>query len=185
MLVQFFQRVDTFLFYFINVHLANPISDWIMPIITNKYTWAPVWIILVVGLIWKGGVKGRWAVLIAILAVVLADQIVNELMKPYFQRIRPCNVLENINLLGNKKSSKSMPSSHAANFFALATVFSWFYRKYQWYFWFFATLVAYSRVAVGVHYPFDVLVGAICGILFGLTVIFLAKRYPAFVRQVK
>ena len=58
-----------------------------------------------------------------------------------------------------------MPSSHAANFFALATVFSYFYKKYQIIFWSLAALVAYSRVAVGVHYPFDVLVGAAVGYL--------------------
>ena len=69
-----------------------------------------------------------------------------------------------------------MPSSHAANFFAVATVFSYFYRKYQWIFWFLASLVAYSRVAVGVHYPFDILVGAMSGVLFGAFWIYMFKK---------
>ena len=124
-----------------------------------------------VGLLWKGGKRGRWIVLIVILAVASADLLVNRLMKPSFQRIRPCNVIEEAHLLLGKKSSKSMPSSHAANFFTVATVFAYFYRKYQWIFWFLASLVAYSRVAVGVHYVFDVLAGFITGfaIAFVLT----------------
>lgn len=164
----FLNQIDTILFIFFNVNLANSVFDVIMPFVTYKQTWYPVWLVAIVGLLWKGGKRGRWIVLIVILAVASADLIVNRLMKPSFQRIRPCNVIEEAHLLLGKKSSKSMPSSHAANFFAVATVFSYFYRKYQWVFWFLASMVAYSRVAVGVHYPFDVLVGAICGSIFGI-----------------
>ncbi|MEJ2542483.1 MAG: phosphatase PAP2 family protein [Calditrichaceae bacterium] len=102
--------------------------------------------------------------------------MVNRIMKPSFMRIRPCNVVEEVHLLVKNKTSKSMPSSHAANFFAVATVFSYFYRKYQWIFWFLASLVAYSRVAVGVHYPFDILIGAFSGALFAAFWIYMFKK---------
>ena len=175
-MLNFLNQIDTILFIFLNAKLANPVFDIIMPFVTYKQTWYPVWAIAIIGLLWKGGKKGRWIVLIVILSVVTTDLIVNKMMKPSFQRIRPCNVIEEAHLLLGKKSSKSMPSSHAANFFALATVFSYFYRKYQWIFWFLASLVAYSRIAVGVHYPFDVFVGAICGSLFGIFwIIFFTK----------
>ena len=167
-MLDFLNQLDTILFIFLNAKLANPVFDILMPFVTYKQTWYPVWIIAAIGLVWKGGKKGRWIVLIVILSVATADLIVNRIMKPSFMRTRPCNVVEEVHLLVEKKSSKSMPSSHAANFFAVATVFSYFYRKYQWIFWFLASLVAYSRVAVGVHYPFDMLVGAICGSLFGV-----------------
>ncbi len=162
-LLLFLNHLDTILFVFFNVHLANPVFDLIMPFVTDKHTWYPVWLATIVLLSWKGGSKGRWVVLIALLAVGTADLGVNKILKPFFQRIRPCNVVEGAHLLLGKKSSFSMPSSHAANFFTLATVFSYFYRKYQVIFWFLAVLVAYSRIAVGVHYPFDVLVGALVG----------------------
>ena len=176
MILEYLEKIDTSLFYFLNVQLANPLFDVAMPFITNKYTWFPIWAVLIIGLLWKGGKRGRWAVFIAVLSVALADQLVNFVFKPYFHRIRPCNVVEGVHLLLNKKTSYSMPSSHAANFFAVAVVFSYFYRKYQIYFWFIAFLVAYSRVAVGVHYPFDILAGAICGIVFGLFWIIAFKQ---------
>lgn len=176
MVLDFLHQLDTVLFIFFNANLANPVFDIIMPFVTYKQTWYPVWGIAIIGLLWKGGKKGRWIVLIVILAVASADLLVNRLMKPSFQRIRPCNVVEEAHLLLGKKSSKSMPSSHAANFFAVATVFSYFYRKYQWIFWFLASLVAYSRVAVGVHYPFDILVGAITGTVLALFWIYMFTR---------
>lgn len=163
-MLDFLQSIDTTLFFFFNQDLANPVFDTLMPFITNKKSWYPVWLITIVLLIWKGGKRGRWTVLIALLAVGLADPLVIRVIKPFFERIRPCNALDNVHLLVRKSRAYSMPSAHAANFFAAATVFSYFYRKYQWIFWMIAALVAYSRIAVGVHYPFDVLVGAIMGV---------------------
>lgn len=176
MILELLNQIDTTLFIFFNMQLANPVFDIVMPFVTYRQTWYPVWVVLTIGLLWKGGKKGRFVVLIAILSVALADQVVNQLLKPWFQRVRPCNVVEGVHLLLNKKTSHSMPSSHAANFFAVGTVFAYFYRKYQVIFWFFASLVAYSRVAVGVHYPFDILVGSFSGVLFAAFWIILFNK---------
>lgn len=171
-MIELLHTIDTQLFLFFNVNLANPVFDWLMPIITLKQTWYPVWAVLVVGLLWKGGAKGRWVVLMAIIVVTLSDQTAASLMKPYFQRVRPCNVVEGAHLLVNKKSSWSMPSAHAANFFAVGTLFAFYYRRYRWLCFSLATLVAYSRVAIGVHYPFDILVGGLIGAGWSLVVIY-------------
>ncbi len=178
-LLTFLNRVDTWLFVFFNVHLANSFFDVLMPFVTNKHNWYPVWALTIILLLWKGGKKGRWVVLIALLAVATSDIGVNRFLKPLFHRVRPCNVVENAHLLLGKKSSFSMPSSHATNFFTLATVFGYYYKKYQIVFWLLAALVAYSRIAVGVHYPFDVLVGAALGILVGRLWIYFFKQILA------
>ncbi len=178
-LISFLTHFDTVLFVFFNVHLANSFSDVVMPFVTTKQNWYPVWLAAIILLCWKGGAKGRWVVLIVLLAVSTSDLTVNRLFKPLFHRIRPCNVVQNAHLLLGKKSSFSMPSSHATNFFAVATVFSYYYRKYQAIFLFLAALVAYSRIAVGVHYPFDVLVGALLGMLIGYLWTIAFKRLLA------
>ncbi len=175
-LLELLHQLDVALFYFFNVTLANPVLDAVMPFVTDKHSWYPVWAVTVIGLLWKGGRKGRWAVLVAILAVGLSDPVVSRIMKPLFDRDRPCIALEDVHLLLNRKTSNAMPSAHAANFFAVATAFSYFYRKYQVIFWFLASLVAYSRVAVGVHYPSDILVGSMVGAFFALFWIFLINK---------
>ena len=176
-LLTFLAHLDTTLFVFFNVHLANPVFDVVMPFVTEKTHWYPIWIAAIVFLLWKGGRKGRWVVLIVLLAVASSDLSVNRILKPLFHRIRPCNVVEGAHLLLGKKSSFSFPSSHATNFFTMATVFGYFYRRYQWIFWFLAALVGYSRIAVGVHYPFDVLAGALWGMAIGYGWIFVFKRF--------
>lgn len=178
-MLEFLQQWDTRLFLFFNASLANQWFDVIMPFVTEKRHWYPVWTVAVILLLWKGGKRGRWIALIAVLAVASSDLVVNQLMKPFFRRVRPCNIVEGAHLLLGKKSSFSMPSSHAANFFAVGTVFSYFYRRYQVLFWFFASLVAYSRVAVGVHYPSDVLVGALVGAGLALMWIWIATKIIA------
>ncbi len=178
--MEFLVRIDTALFMFLNVQLANPLFDFIMPIVTNKLSWLPLWLFVIVYLSWKGGSRGRWIVLLAILAVALADQTSSHVLKPLIQRVRPCIALEGVHLLVGRHMSFSMPSSHAANFFAVATIFAAFFKRWQWIFWSLAALVAYSRIAVGVHYPADVLAGALLGWLCGQCVLLIytgIRRY--------
>ena len=157
-------QIDVTLFYFINVTLQNPFSDWFMPFITDKYNWFPVWAVIIVLLIWKGGRQGRIMVLLIIPVIFLSDQIASHIMKPFFERARPCTALSDVHLLVNAKSSYSMPSAHAANYFALAFFFSYYFRKYAIVFYLTAFTVGLSRIFVGVHYPFDVLIGGLVGI---------------------
>jgi len=109
--LDFLQQLDTQIFLFLNVGLANPVCDVLMPVVTNKTTWFPLWAALFIGLLWKGGAKGRWVLLVALLTVATADQVVNQLLKPWFGRVRPCIAVEGAHLLIGKKHSFSMPSS--------------------------------------------------------------------------
>jgi undecaprenyl-diphosphatase len=166
-------KIDIALFYFINISLQNFVFDWFMPFITNKYHWFPVWILLAVFLVWKGGKKGRIVLLLIIPVIFLSDQISSHILKSYFERLRPCIVLSDIHLIGNRKSSSSFPSSHAANFFAAAAFFNYFYPKYRWLYFIIAFLVSSSRIYIGIHFPSDVIAGGILGVLCAYFIIFL------------
>ncbi len=76
-----------------------------------------------------------------------------------------------MHLLVDCGPGKSFPSSHAVNNFALAVLFSHYYRPWTWAFFTWAGLVAFSRVAVGVHFPLDAAGGALIGTLLAAGVI--------------
>ncbi len=84
--------------------------------------------------------------------------------------MRPCNALPDVHLLVGCSGSFSMPSSHAANFGAAAFHFAFFFPRLAPLMLLLGVTVAYSRVYVGVHYPFDALVGLGVGLVAALIV---------------
>jgi undecaprenyl-diphosphatase len=181
--IDFIVEIDTAVFYFINVSLANPFFDWFMPFITEKTHWFPVWGVLIIGLLWKGGKKGRTAVLLIIPVIFLSDQLSAHVLKPWIARSRPCVTLPDVHLLVGLKTSLSFPSAHAANFFAVATYFNYFYPKYRWIYFSVAFFVALSRVSIGVHYPLDIIAGGILGAACALFVIYTWRFVEKYIEQ--
>jgi len=172
--------IDTQLFLFFNVTLANPVTDFIMPIITSDWLLRILYAIAVVIMLIFGKARLRWAVLLSVIVLALTDQISAGLLKPLIGRMRPCQVLDGINLLVACGGGKSMPSSHAANAFGQAVLFSVLFPNVRWPLFIFAALVAMSRVIVGVHYPFDIIVGSILGAVIGWTVAKAARLIPVW-----
>jgi len=90
-------------------------------------------------------------------------------------------IVQGIHMLVGCGPGRSFPSSHAVNNFAMATLFSSYYRRGRWALYGWASLVALSRPAVGVHYPSDILGGAVIGVCVALAVVFswnaLCRRY--------
>ena len=169
-MIDFLYSIDVMIFFFINHTLANPMLDWLMPFLTdlNKHSVAIVIALAFAGLtIWKGGMKGRAAIGVLIVTIIISDQLNSAFLKELFDRVRPCRALEGVRLLVSCGGGMSFPSSHAVNNFAGAFVISHFYPKQKWYWFSFAALVALSRPYVGVHYPSDILVGSIVGIGVG------------------
>jgi len=166
--MDFLINLDTQLFYFLNVTLANPISGKFFALITESSNWSMLYIFSTLWLLFFDQKRGRIVFLTLILGVILTDQISSQLIKELVGRIRPCHALDHINLLVSCGPGKSFPSSHAANNFAAAFILSFFYKKNQWVFFTTASLIALSRVVVGVHYPADILAGAIVGTMIAL-----------------
>jgi undecaprenyl-diphosphatase len=174
-LLQIIIQLDTSLFYLLNVKLQNGFFDFLMPILTNLDYWRiPIGLGVILLLIF-GKKKGRITIILLVLGITLSDQLCNSVIKPLVGRIRPCNILENIYLLINCTKSYSFPSSHAVNMFTGVTLLSYSYRKIRVILFIIAILVSYSRIYVGVHYPFDALAGAILGIFCAFVVISLFK----------
>ena len=148
--------------------------DSVMSAATNKFTWIPLYLLLLF-FAWKRSGKNLWLVVLSVAVLItFSDQISVHLFKDVFQRYRPCHNLllkDKVQLLnGACGGDYGFVSSHAANAFALTTFLIFFLRRKDFaigmYLW--AAFVSYSRVYAGVHYPFDILGGMIVGIFLGL-----------------
>jgi undecaprenyl-diphosphatase len=172
---EFLYSIDKAVFFFINHTLANPVLDVVMPFITDLNKHLIVIILVIILWLWlmiKGGRTGRTAGILLVLTVACTDQLSSTIVKHLVHRLRPCHVLAGVRLLVGCGSGYSFPSSHAVNNFGGATILSHFYRKYKWGWFSFATLVALSRPYVGVHYPSDIVGGAIIGFCCAMIIIY-------------
>ena len=157
-------NVDKKIFTFFNSSIANPVFDIFFPIITNQDIWIIPILLGIIILSIRGGTKGRIASIVLIIGVILADYSSAQIIKPYFQRLRPSHdILDQIRLLVPKGGRYGFVSSHAANMYVSATILGYFYSKQKRLFFTIAFLVAFSRVYVGVHYPADIVFGGFLG----------------------
>jgi 4-amino-4-deoxy-L-arabinose transferase-like glycosyltransferase/membrane-associated phospholipid phosphatase len=161
--MQWLQTLDTDLFRFINQGLSHPLLDRVMPFLSGNAFFVPVLILAGLLLIWKGRLRGLFCIVFLVLIVWMGDSFICSTVKQALQRPRPFLAFTDANVLIGKGKSWSMPSSHAANWFAAAMILFIYYRKSLWFMLPGALLVAFSRVYNGVHYPSDVLAGAILG----------------------
>jgi 4-amino-4-deoxy-L-arabinose transferase-like glycosyltransferase/membrane-associated phospholipid phosphatase len=174
------QTLDIALFHFINGSLSNRFFDWLMPIMSGGdgvMRWF-VWCVLVVivGTVCFGKARARICALMVAL-VLLGDPLVVNTIKHAVHRPRPFVTLSDARVFGvvgqgyvppeqmtaDTGSRNSMPSAHAANWFAMTMVMFLFYRRSLWFMLPLALTVSFSRVYNGVHYPSDVLAGMILG----------------------
>lgn len=166
---------DKWLFIKLNSQWTNPVFDAVLPFLRNPVFWVPLYIFVAVFMALNFGKKGLWWSLFFICTVAITDRIGAGILKEAVKRPRPCQDAEfaiYVRLLLQQCSgSYSFVSNHAANHFGLATfafltfrgVFKkWMYLAFVW-----AFFIAYAQVYVGVHYPLDVVGGAVLGILIG------------------
>jgi undecaprenyl-diphosphatase len=168
-MLNWFKNIDFWLFKVINQELASETLDVFMAAMSNKFLWIPLYLLILLFLIKQYGRISWLYILTLILAVSSADLISSKLMKPGFERTRPCNIVElNPRLPIGKSPSYGFVSSHAANHAAVATFVILAFSLRRWKkaaFVIWAVLIAYSRVYLGKHFFFDVFFGALLGLL--------------------
>ena len=151
---------DAVVFHWVVAHRAALLNQ---PMVALSHGGALVWVL---GTIFLGVVyRGRWpAVYQVMLAIGLAALLADFVAKPVVSRHRPFISFTNCEVMAGRQRSASFPSTHSAGAFAAAFSLGRVFPEVRVTVWILAALVAYSRVYVGVHYPLDVIGGAIIGL---------------------
>lgn len=185
-ILQELEKLDQWIFIRINSGLANPFFDLIMPFARYPMNWAPLYVFLAAFALLNFKSKGAWWMLFFIVTIPLTDMTGTYIFKKGFERIRPCGDPDfyfHVRLLADRCSTGfSFISNHAANHFGLATYFylttrplfkRWSLIAFVWAAW-----IAIAQVYVGLHYPGDILAGAVIGLVFGtVTATLFNKRH--------
>ena len=168
------KQLDAALFLSVHRGMSNSFFDWLMPLVRNKFFWAPLYLFIIVFSIVQYKKTGYYIIAGLLFTFAMGDLISSRIIKPMAGRLRPCNEPSLANDIIHRVgcgTGQSFPSSHATNHFAIAVFLICIFYKYwkpilpfalAW-----ATLICFAQVYVGVHYPIDVTVGALLGALIG------------------
>lgn len=168
-------QIDRWLFTLVNQRWSNQFFDQLIPVLRDPITWVPLYLFMVLFAILNFPRKAfSWMISLGITAS-LTDSISSHLIKPFFARPRPCSseaFMPDVKILvSHCGSNGSFTSSHAANHFGMAmfifmTLFP-IWKSYTYLFFFWAACICFAQLYVGVHYPFDVMGGALLGLIVG------------------
>jgi undecaprenyl-diphosphatase len=185
-ILQTVQKFDRWLFQKINGQWTNSFFDWVSLLLRASYFWRPLYLFLFLFVAFNFKRNWWWWIIFFLCTVALTDLTGTHLFKDVFDRARPCNDATFAPyvrlLLNNCAGGHSFVSNHAANHFGLATFIYFTLRhyipKWTWIAWVWAFLISYSQIYVGIHYPTDVICGALLGILFGsFTAMFFNRKF--------
>lgn len=172
---------DAKLYLVINSQLSNRFFDNVLPLSREANTWLPLYLFLLVFMLMNFGKKAWWWIIFIASTITITDQLSSSFIKYWVARPRPCHdaaLMQYAHLLVGCSPSYSFTSSHATNHFGAAffifKTLKQYLKKWSYLFFFWAALICYAQVYVGIHYPLDVICGAIIGsfIGFGMASVF-------------
>lgn len=164
------QNMDNTILKFIQIHIKNSIMDVIMPLLTELGSGITIWGII--GIILMGNKKYRVYGGMIVTSLFLCFIVGNLSLKPLIARQRPFEVVPLLDMLLIKQPKDfSFPSGHTMTSFASAIIILYMNKKIGFFALFFASIIGFTRLYLYVHYPSDVLVGMIIGMLIGIAVI--------------
>jgi len=173
-MMDYLLQTDYILFFWINHVFTNHLFDVIFPLLRDKYFWLPLYAFIITFLVLNFKQKGFIIILVLIIAISISDQLSSHVLKPFVHRLRPCNdpaISSMVRTVIGCKPGFSFPSSHAANHFTIAFFLGLTFLNYNrlvliigiiW-----AFLISYAQIYIGVHYPTDIICGAILGFIIG------------------
>lgn len=168
-------NIDQLLFKFINQDLTNPVFDFFFPLWTDIQKHPIFFFLIIPALLFFILKKRDWRLLRVVLLCTTAtwatDNINHFFIKPMFNKERPKATILRV----TEQKNSSFPSSHAADAFAVAVLLSLFYRNKKIIFLTLAGLSAFARIYCGVHFPSDVLAGAMFGTMMAFMFYQLAR----------
>lgn len=179
--------LDLTLFRWLNSFaFANPSADAVITLFADKLAYLTVAGVILFGIfslmpIFPRAVLARrknFGMIVSALAAALIARFgVVALIRFFWDRGRPFEVLTNVHQLLNHDREGSFPSGHATFFFALATFVGFYYPRTSVAFFAAATAMSVSRVIAGVHWPSDIIAGALVGVLTSIVCRVLINRY--------
>jgi undecaprenyl-diphosphatase len=175
-LIEIIKKIDTEVFLLLN-SLHSPASDFIMWWLSDKLIWIPLYAFVLFVLIKKHKIQSIKIIVFFLILAGITDLVSVHLFKNVFLRYRPCHNIEiqdYVHIVNNYCGGLyGFISSHATNVFGFATLSSYFIKnkKFTITIFVWATLVSYSRIALGVHYPLDIIFGAFIGIMSGIILV--------------
>jgi len=177
-MIERIDQIDRSLFLFLN-GMHSSFWDGVMWWISGNKSWILLYVLILAWLTWK--YKRRMLILVFLIAltITLTDQLSVHLFKNVFQRLRPCHnaqIASLVHLVHNYcGGAYGFISSHAANTFGIAILSAGLLKNkyFSWFIFAWASLVSYSRIYLGVHYPGDILGGAVLGLLIGWSMLCL------------
>lgn len=181
-MIEFLNNLDTSIFLAINGH-HSPFFDNFMTLFTGRFIWIPMYA-TILWILFKDfcGKRAVIYLLGIIAAIYLTDQTCASVIRPAVERLRPSNLENALSEMayivnGYRGGSYGFPSCHAANSFALASIIALIvrHRRFTWFIFGWAIINSYSRLYLGVHYPGDLIVGAIIGCSFGSICYYTAR----------
>ena len=162
---------DKELFLYLN-SFHNNFWDTIMLMVTRKETWAPLYLIIIFYVVKNYRNKSILILLFMGLTILASDQI-SVLIKESVQRLRPVHepaIADIVHNVFRKGGLHGFVSSHATNMFAIFIFTTRIFKNRSYFFLmlFWAAIISYSRIYIGVHYPLDIIGGAFLGCLLGV-----------------
>ncbi|MCI9272998.1 MAG: phosphatase PAP2 family protein [Clostridiales bacterium] len=159
---------------FIHQHLYNPVSNAFMIIFTYLGEWGWIWIAISLLLLWKKKYRSYG---ILMLCSLLVTFLIGEVgIKNIVERVRPCNVYPNLDILIPRPNGFSFPSGHAASSFTASVILFRANKKWGIGAFIMASLIAVSRVYLYVHFPTDILAGIFLGIGVAALILLIYHR---------